>query len=95
MELQLWLAEDFGLQLDKFISMLDILGAGNNLLSKWSSFLKQKVGTTLQDKGLFPVKLQIPLNYSLYFNIEFKNFQKLEKEITKDAIQTKDYTIFH
>jgi hypothetical protein len=52
-----------------FSQVLDILGAGNNLLSKWSGFLQEKIGNTVTKEGLFPVKIDIPLNYSLYFNI--------------------------
>lgn len=44
MELEVWLAKDYGLNLDSFIEVLQILGAGNNLLSKWSTFLKDKIG---------------------------------------------------
>lgn len=44
MELEVWLAKKFGLDLQNFINALQILGAGNNLLSKWSSFLKDKIG---------------------------------------------------
>lgn len=40
LELEVWLAPEFGLDIEKFVHSLDILGAGNNLLSKWSGFLK-------------------------------------------------------
>lgn len=63
------MAPSFGLDLQLFVQALDILGAGNNLLSKWSGFLQDKVGDTVTKDGLFPVKIDIPLNYSLYFNI--------------------------
>lgn len=44
MELEVWLAKTFDLNLDSFIEVLQILGAGNNLLSKWSTFLKDNLG---------------------------------------------------
>lgn len=33
-------------------------------------------------KGRFPVKIDIPINFSLYFNLEFRglNFEGLKKE---------------
>ena len=45
------------------------MGEGNSLLGKWSGFLKDKVGQELTRDNLFPVKIDIPLNYSLFFNI--------------------------
>lgn len=39
-ELELWLAKGFGLKLDTFLKVINILGAGNTLLEKWSSFFR-------------------------------------------------------
>lgn len=80
MELEVWLASDFGLKLSKLAEVLQILGAGNGLLGKWSGFLKEKVCPKLSEQGLFPVKIDIPLDYSLYFNIIFANFALLHSE---------------
>lgn len=30
----------------------------------------------IEKSGYFPVKIDIPLNYSLFFNIEFKSFKR-------------------
>jgi hypothetical protein len=57
---------------------LDLLGAGNSLVRKWSSFLKEKVGKKIEESGLFPIKIDIPLNYSLFFGIEFTSFKILK-----------------
>ena len=65
----MFLVPEFGLKLDKFVDILDILGSGNSLLSKWSGFLKEKVGPTVSEGGLFPIKIDVPLNYSLFFKI--------------------------
>lgn len=55
------------------------MGEGNNLLSKWSGFIRDKLGDSIIKDKLFPVKIDIPLNYSLYFNIEFQNYTLLPR----------------
>lgn len=59
------------------LEMLEILSMGNSFIAEWSKFFKNEVGALIQQSGLFPVKIDIPLNYSLFFNIEFKNFTSL------------------
>lgn len=53
---------------------------GNNLVAEWGSFLKRTIGTKLEEAGTFPIKIDIPLNFSLFFNIEFKNFYPLGRD---------------
>jgi hypothetical protein len=60
------------------MEVLDIMGAGNNLLSKWSGFLKDKICSSLTKDKLFPIQIDVPLNYSLFFNIKFHNFSLLD-----------------
>lgn len=59
--------------------MVDLLGVGNTLLGKWSAFIKQHLLPLTTQHQLFPVKIDLPLNYSLYFDIEFKHFKLLDK----------------
>lgn len=47
---------------------------GNNLVAEWGSFLKNSLASKLELQKQFPVKVDIPLSYSLYFNIEFIRF---------------------
>ena len=68
------MAKKFGLELNTLVEVLGIMGEGNNLLSKWSGFIRDKLGDNITKDKLFPVKIDIPLNYSLYFNIEFQNY---------------------
>jgi hypothetical protein len=74
----LWLAGNFGLELETFIKIIEILGAGNTLLGKWSAFFKEKLRDQLSKDKLFPIQIDIPLNYSLFFNIKFNKFEKLQ-----------------
>lgn len=78
----MWLAEGVELEIMKLVDALQILGAGNNLLSQWSTFLKDKIGDKLEEKKLFPVKIDVPLDYSLYFNIEFGHLTLLDPGTT-------------
>lgn len=40
----------------------------------------------IEKSGYFPVKIDIPLNYSLFFNIEFKSFKRTNDSQTSIAI---------
>jgi hypothetical protein len=50
---------------------------GNNFIAEWSKFFKEEVGQLVQQSGMFPVKIDIPLSYSLFFNIEFRHYRPL------------------
>jgi len=63
-----------------------------------SDFLARHFSTLDSFKGKFPVKIDIPINYSLYFNLEFKglkfnNFKKesLEEESKINKISRKEF----
>ncbi len=71
------MAGGFGLQLPHLVEMLGVLSMGNSFIAEWSKFFKQEVGSLLQQSGLFPVKIDIPLSFSLFFNIEFKAYTPL------------------
>jgi hypothetical protein len=75
--LEVWLAADFGLQLPHLVEMLGVLSMGNSFIAEWSKFFKEEVGSLVQQSGLFPVKIDIPLSFSLFFNIEFKTYTPL------------------
>jgi hypothetical protein len=61
----------------QLLHILEILSMGNSFIAEWSKFFKDEVGTLIKESGLFPVKIDIPLNYSLFFNIEFRAFRKI------------------
>jgi hypothetical protein len=51
------------------IDILEVLSIGNSLIADWSKFLKKDVVGLLGKNGGFPVKIDIPLNFSLFLNI--------------------------
>jgi hypothetical protein len=59
---------------------------GNNFIAEWSKFFKNEVGALVQQSGLFPVKIDIPLSYSLFFNIEFQSYRPLQPTETELAL---------
>lgn len=65
----MWLSTGFGLQLSQLVDILEVLSIGNNLIADWSKFLKKDVAGLLGKDGGFPVKIDIPLNFSLFLNI--------------------------
>eukprot|EP00884_Botryococcus_braunii_P006876 jgi/Botrbrau1/1618/Bobra.0185s0033.1 len=72
-----WMAEDFPMSLRQLLPVLDIIGNANKHIARVGKFL-QKYG----ELELFPVKLQVPLIFTIYALISFCKFKPLE---AKDA----------
>ncbi|KAL4484244.1 hypothetical protein ABPG72_003528 [Tetrahymena utriculariae] len=75
--LGLYVSEDFPIKFKVFLPLLQFLSNGNQLLMNLCEVFKdQQVNDVLIKKG-FPVKVQIPLSYSIYANITFSAFKPL------------------
>ncbi|EAS06757.3 GPCR-chaperone protein (macronuclear) [Tetrahymena thermophila SB210] len=75
--LGLYVSEDFPIKFKVFMPLLQFLSNGNQLLMNlYEVFKDQQVNDVLIKKG-FPVKVQIPLSYSIYANITFSAFKPL------------------
>lgn len=63
-------AEDFPLQIGPFIDVLTHMGQVNQNLKQISKVLSQ-----LSQNNVFPIKMQVPLQYSVNLQVEFANFK--------------------
>ncbi|CAL8467988.1 g7526 [Coccomyxa elongata] len=67
-----WMAENFPMSLRQLLPILDIVGTANKHLARAGKFL-QKYG----NMDLFPVKMQVPLLWTVYALVSFRNFHAL------------------
>ncbi|BDA42329.1 Ankyrin repeat domain-containing protein 13B [Coccomyxa sp. Obi] len=70
-----WMAENFPMSLRQLLPILDIVGTANKHLARAGKFL-QKYG----NMDLFPVKIQVPLLWTVYALLSFRNFHALPTE---------------
>lgn len=75
---KMWMASGFPISLDHLLPIIDIIGsAANSTLSKVSQFISR-----VASQDYFPVKIVVPLAFTVYVQIQIKSFALLDK--TKD-----------
>lgn len=87
-ETSLWLSNQFPLKIDALLTVIKTLSlGGQSSLGKMKEFLKNdSLKQVISDNG-FPVKIQIPIGYSVRATVTFNKFQYLENspEILKEV----------
>uniref|UniRef100_A0A1D2AFP4 Ankyrin repeat domain-containing protein n=1 Tax=Auxenochlorella protothecoides TaxID=3075 RepID=A0A1D2AFP4_AUXPR len=69
---QCWMAKDFPLTLRQLLPLLEALGEANQHVERAAEFMHH-----WSDQNLFPVKVQIPLMWTVYLSMRFKQFELL------------------
>ncbi|RMZ56962.1 hypothetical protein APUTEX25_005024, partial [Auxenochlorella protothecoides] len=69
---QCWMAKDFPLTLRQLLPLLEALGEANQHVERAAEFMHR-----WSDQNLFPVKVQIPLMWTVYLSMRFKQFELL------------------
>ncbi|KAF6263147.1 GPCR-chaperone-domain-containing protein [Scenedesmus sp. NREL 46B-D3] len=67
-----WMAQDFPMQLEQLLPLLDVIGTANKHMAKVGKFLAK-----YSQMDMFPVKLQVPLLLTVYVLVSFKAFHPL------------------
>ncbi|KAL4432140.1 hypothetical protein ABPG74_014394 [Tetrahymena malaccensis] len=76
----LWMSKDYPIHFKQFMPVLQVLERTNPILSRLNEFLnKDEVKNLFQNEG-FPVKIQIPLNYTIKSTIDFSDFKFLNSQ---------------
>ena len=83
-------AENFPLELEKFTEVLSILGEVNNNLKQIAKVMSQ---LNYAGSRRFPLKVTVPLQYSMNLAIEFTNFKFSAPEASLFMIQPPSQTI--
>ena len=65
-----WMAQHHPLTLKQLIPLMEATGAANKTISAAASFLSM-----YNDQSLFPVKVRVPLMWTVYLSMKFKNYR--------------------
>ncbi|CAD7700140.1 unnamed protein product [Ostreobium quekettii] len=65
-----WMAENFPMSLQQLLPLLDVVGHANKHLGMAARFMR-KYG----DMKMFPVRIQVPLMWTVYLLVSFKKFR--------------------
>jgi len=72
---QIWMSHEFPIQIQKIQTVFETLAHGNEAVSKLQEFLKDnKIQDFFVQNG-FPVKIQVPVGYSIQAVVTFEKFQ--------------------
>eukprot|EP01016_Furgasonia_blochmanni_P051455 TRINITY_DN8105_c0_g1_i2.p1 TRINITY_DN8105_c0_g1~~TRINITY_DN8105_c0_g1_i2.p1 ORF type:complete len:300 (+),score=34.29 TRINITY_DN8105_c0_g1_i2:437-1336(+) len=76
----IWMTKDFPIKFQSIMGAFRFFKLGNSFLQKLEVFLKnESINTLIKSEG-FPVKMQIPLTYSIRANIAFANYRPLSED---------------
>lgn len=80
-----WMATDFPFSLRQLLPLLEAAGAANKHLSAAASFLSM-----YRDQSLFPIRLKIPLMWTVYLMLRFREYQRVS-EATKNEMEESEF----
>ena len=72
--LGLYVSEEFPMKFKAFMPLLQFLSNGNQLLTNLHEVFNDRKVSEIVKTG-FPVKVQVPLSYSIYANITFSSYK--------------------
>ena len=80
-ESQLWLSQDYPLQFDQFMEVLDTLAiSGQASMQKIHEFLQNDCLKDVVSRNGFPAKIQVPIGMIVKAMVTFGNFEFLNPE---------------
>ena len=87
----LWLSNDFELKSDEFYTILETLQHGGNIgMQRMNSVLKNDNLVEILDQNGFPVKIEIPIGFTINAKVFFNNFQYIQNDSLSDTIFPED-----
>ena len=87
-ESQLWLSQDYPLQFDQFMEVLDTLAiSGQASMQKIHEFLQNDCLKDVVSRNGFPAKIQVPIGMIVKAMVTFGNFEFLNPENREEYIK--------
>ena len=77
----LWTSKDFPLKLSQLMTLIKVLGKHNNNFKKLKDYLSNTTLKEVLSSHGFPVRIQIPMGYTVYAVVTFAVFKKLNPEV--------------
>lgn len=66
-----WVADNYPFKFESMINMINSLSSANEIIDKLKEFFKDPEFQKIIDKGGFPIKIQIPINFLIDVTITF------------------------
>lgn len=76
-----WMARDFPMTLRQLLPLLDAVGGANKHIAAAAGFIAQ-----YKDQSLFPIKIKVPLMWTVYLLLRFKRFRELKHGTGEPAL---------
>lgn len=87
----LWLSNQFELKPDEFYTILETLQHGGNIgMQRMNTILKNEALVEILRENGFPVKIEIPIGFTVKAKVVFSNFRFLSKDDACDDILPQD-----
>ena len=83
---QCWMARDFPMSLRQLLPLLEAVGGANKHIAAAAGFISQ-----YQDQSLFPIKIKVPLVWTVYLLLRFKKFRELKAGTGEPALEQPDF----
>jgi hypothetical protein len=90
----IWMGEGFPLHFESLVPALQFMGNGNNFLNVMTKFLEEEGIKKLLSDNLFPVKMQIPVGFSIRANISFSSFKYLGSKYNEGSMTKHTSSLF-
>ena len=87
-ESQLWLSQEFPLQFEQFMEVLDTLAiSGQASMQKINEFLQNECLRDVAGRNGFPVKIQVPIGMIIKAMVTFGNFEFINPPNREEYIE--------
>ncbi|GAB4821203.1 hypothetical protein N2152v2_008249 [Parachlorella kessleri] len=80
-----WMAQDFPINLRQLLPLLDVIGNANKHVGRVAAFMQR-----FSQDNLFPVKVQVPIVWTVYLLLSFRKFRYLaagDGELALDSFE--------
>mmetsp|Transcript_3213 Transcript_3213/g.3259 ORF Transcript_3213/g.3259 Transcript_3213/m.3259 type:complete len:136 (+) Transcript_3213:2102-2509(+) len=77
---QVWVAEDYPFKFAYAINMINSLSNANEFIAKIKEFFKDPQFQRILDKGGFPIRIKVPLNYFIAVTMTFTVYREISKD---------------
>ena len=81
-----WMARDFPMSLRQLLPLLEAVGGANKHIAAAAGFI-----AAYQNHSLFPVRIKVPLMWTVYLMLRFKKFRELTPGAGEPALEDDNF----
>ncbi len=81
-----WMAKDFPMSLRQLLPLLEAVGGANKHIAAAAGFI-----SAYKNHSLFPMRIKVPLMWTVYLMLRFKKYRELKKGVGEPALEDADF----